>query len=140
MSFLGNGEVVASNVLDGYDAPLPPLKRPVAKSKPSHLSEPFVVGPFPADWFRQACETKSSDACKVALALWQAKGMKRNSNIVRLNSYVRKCFGIERNVASRGLKKLSVAGLIEILEQKPGRHPLVKIISSGGTSSEVAGK
>ena len=140
MSLLGNGEAVAASVLPSMDAPLPPLRRTVATSKPDHLSEPFIVGPFPADWFRKACETKSTDACKVALALWQAKGMNGKSNVVQLGSYPRQCLGIERNISSRGLKKLEEAGLIEIIEQKPGSHPIVKIIVSGGISSRDAGK
>ena len=140
MSLLGNGETVVTNILNDWDAPLPPLRRPVATSKPDHLSEPFIVGPFPADWFRQACETKSTDACKVALALWQAKGMNGKSNRVQLGSYVRQCLGIERNISSRGLKKLEAAGLIKIIEQKPGSHPIIEIISRGGPSSEGTGK
>lgn len=83
--------------------------------------------------------TNSSQACKVGLALWMLKGMKK-SNVVRLGSTVRASMGIERNAASRGLKKLEAAGLIEILEQKQGRHPKVKIVVGGGADNKKPGK
>ncbi len=139
MSFVGNGRAVATSVLPDEDAPLPPLTFSVTTSKPGHSTVPFLRGPIAAEWLNKMTDTKSTDACKVGLALWQARGM-RNDLVVQLNWFVRQCFGIEKNASSRGLKKLKEAGLVEIIEQRKGSHPIVRIIVSGGTSSEVAGK
>jgi hypothetical protein len=126
--------------LDSVDSPLPTPRWNVATSKPDHLTEPFLRGPIPADWLRRMCDTKSSVACKVGLALWMQSGIKYNQRTIKFGSSVRQQFGISRPNAKRGLDKLIEAGLIKIVEQKPGNLPIVKIISSGGPSSEGSGK
>ena len=144
MSISGNGssssEFVDRYRLDSFDSPLPPPRWNVATSKPDHLTEPFVRGPIPADWLCRMCDTKSSVACKVGLALWMQSGIKYNKRTIKFGSSVRQQFDISRPNAKRGLDKLVEAGLVEIVEQNPGSLPIVKIITSGGSSSEGAGK
>ena len=145
MSISGNGSSSSEFAdpyyrLDSFDSPLPPPKWNVGVSKPDHLTEPFLRGPIPADWLRRMCDTKSSVACKVGLALWMQSGIKYNQRTIKFGSSVRQQLGISRPNAKRGLDKLIEAGLIEIVEQKPGSLPIVKIISRGGPSSEGTGK
>ena len=131
MSISGSSVVAGSHVLDHWDSPLPPETLNVVPSKPGHMKVPFLRGPTSAEWLRRMCDTKSSVACRVGLALLTQSGI-QNSKTVRFGSRVRKVFDISRPNAKRGLDSLIEAGLIEIVEQNPGSLPVVRIIAGGG--------
>ena len=115
----------------GIDDPLPPVALNSRPAKEGSQEDYFLKGPIPCDWFRVAADTNSTQAMRVGLALWQVSGVMKNMR-VPLNWKCRQIFGIKRNTASRGLKKLAEAGLIRIIEQRKGSHPYVEIVVAGG--------
>ncbi len=103
-------------------------------NKHQHLDD-FLRGPICARWLDRAT-ARSTAAIKVGHALWQEVGMNKDnflneglsqSREIRVHQNLRKRRGLSRSTVSRGLKALAELGLIDVVNQGPGKQPTVVI-------------
>ncbi len=105
------------------------------KPPPRHRGDEwFLKGPIPGDWLSRA-SALSLIALRVALAIWCEAGMRR-SQTVRLSGEMRCRFSISDNTCGRGLRALSDAGLVSLV-QLPGRLPEITILKTPDGLVEV---
>jgi hypothetical protein len=79
---------------------------------------PFLKGPIPLHWLERAAQL-GGKALHVGISLWFLKGV-TGSNTVRFNQNRQGRYGVKRDAARRGLKKLEGNGLIKV-NRKNGR-------------------
>lgn len=93
----------------------------------------FLRGPIPW-WWLQVAMTLPRPALAVGIAIWLQAGLRSSTKGLSVNlSRV----GVERTGASRGLKSLEKAGLVEA-DRRPGRVPIVTLIlRRSGTKGEL---
>ena len=115
-------EIGLNRAMPSKDAPKPSVKR-------SKISEPFILGPLPVRWFRQAY-TASKAAHAMALVLWFYKGLKEDKDEFELNlSQLKPQWAISRQTAGRGLRDLEACGLIKV-QRKSGSKSKIKMLDS----------
>src|SRR5262245_14327856 len=64
-------------------------ERKKAKAGAGRIKGPFVRGPFPVAWFREALKSPGSDVVAVGLALWHLAGMQRSETFLVSNVFMR---------------------------------------------------
>ena len=93
---------------------------------------PFLKGPVPISWLQKASSLPGK-CLAVGTVLWFRAGLERSGsvslNLSRLNEW-----GLTKDSARRALNALEGAGLVRVL-RRPGRKPLVTILTANGTSS-----
>jgi hypothetical protein len=87
----------------------------------------FLRGPVPIPWLNAAADANPL-ALRVGLALWFISGCKGGTPTVTLNKPARAAMGLTPARVHRGLRALVAAGLIQIVTQRPGAHPVVKLV------------
>jgi hypothetical protein len=96
-----------------------PLKSFLAKKPPRHRKgEPFLKGPISWPWLVRAAQLPGK-SLHVALLLWREAGC-RKSRTVRFCLSHAEGMGMHFYTARRALRRLAIAGLVEINRQ-PGR-------------------
>lgn len=106
-------------------------RRPVSRP-PRRIDGRFLLGPVPMLWLEAAALLKGS-ALAVGLQLWHRAGVK-NDMEVRFSASAMQLFGVSRFSASRSLKKLERAGLVNVVSS-PGRAAVVTILFPDRESS-----
>ena len=104
-------------------------RRPVSKK-----GEPFLKGPVPMAWLREASSLPGK-ALHVAVEIWFQVGLKRSGEVALSLSQFKKS-GISRSTASRGLAQLEEAGLV-VVKRAPGRKPIVMVLPGPDASSKL---
>jgi hypothetical protein len=106
----------------------PPSRREaIPKARPEPIprhrpGEKFIKGPIPLRWV-EAAGCQPGRALHVGLALWYRAGLE-NSRRVSLNLSRLEPLGVTRYAASRGLKALEAAGLVQV-DRGQGRKAIV---------------
>jgi len=95
--------------------PLPPWRQSSAW---------FLAGPIPGEWLSVA-STLPGKSLHVALAIWHLAGLTR-SDVVRMSHAALRRFGVGRDAARVGLRRLESASLV-FVNRQPGRSPVVSI-------------
>jgi DNA-binding MarR family transcriptional regulator len=86
------------------------------------------------DWLTSAAALPGK-ALHVGLALWYRAGLKKTGWIAFSVSGAARLMGFSQPSASRGLRALEKAGLVQV-ERGPGRRPVVVILDAPGPSEE----
>jgi hypothetical protein len=87
----------------------------------------FLRGPVPTPWLNAAADANPL-ALRVGVALWYVSGCNGGKRTVPLNQAARDAMGLTPARVHRGLRALVAAGLIQIVKQRPGAHPVVKLV------------
>ena len=87
----------------------------------------FLKGPIPWPWLTRAASLPGR-ALHVAKAIWFRSGLTRSSRVRLSLSALEEEMGVRRDAASRGLKALEQAALIQV-ERHSGRRPAVTILA-----------
>jgi hypothetical protein len=95
----------------------------------------FLRGPVPIPWLNAAADANPL-ALRVGLALWFISGCKGEKTTVTLNKPARAAMGLTAARVHRGLRALVAARLVEIVKQRPGAHPVVKLVELAGDATE----
>jgi DNA-binding MarR family transcriptional regulator len=90
---------------------------------------PFVKGPVPWEWLC-AAGALPGKALHVGIYLWFLAGFGRSHDVALSVSAAARAFGCDRATASRGLRLLQRAGLVEVAHHA-GRKPTVTIRDRG---------
>lgn len=108
---------------------------PKTKPAPRHRGDEwFLKGPIPGYWLMRATAL-GLVALRVGLAVWCEYGMRR-SQPVRLSAEMQRRFSISPNTCRRGLKALSDAELVAVV-QLPGRRPEITILETSDVKCDV---
>lgn len=106
---------------------LPDPPRPTARSTPRNPTREVITGEFlaaiPMKWLERAARLPGS-ALAVALLIRHLYKMRGPDPVVLSNIQADR-FGVSASAKRRALTELEEAGLIGIVEQLPGRAPLV---------------
>lgn len=115
------------------DTPLPPKYR---SRRPN--SSPFIKGPIPLEWIRQAIRLPKPALC-VGLTLWLLRGIQNGSSRLRIDRSFRKRLGLSADQARRGAHALEKAGLVKVAQQGRGRCLVVQLVATtdGGLSLQM---
>ena len=95
----------------------------------------FLRGPVPTSWLNAAADANPL-ALRVGVALWYVSGCNGGKRSVPLNQAARDAMGLTPARVHRGLRALAAAGLIQIVKQRPGAHPVVKLVELAGDATE----
>jgi hypothetical protein len=95
----------------------------------------FLRGPVPTSWLNAAADANPL-ALRVGVALWYVSGCNGGKRSVPLNQAARDAMGLTPARVHRGLRALAAAGLVEIVKQRPGAHPVVKLVELAGDATE----
>jgi hypothetical protein len=108
---------------------LPPIPSPTrTKKKRPHATEPFLRGPVPLAWLARA-HAAGGSALAVGLALWFVRGVNFGKRApVKVDSSVRRRFGLSRDQTGYGLRALEAAGLAQYVKKGRGRCAVVEIV------------
>jgi len=87
----------------------------------------FLRGPVPLDWLA-AASLAGRPAISIGLSLWYVSGCSGGKRTVSLNQSARQHMSLTPTTVHRGLRALAAAGLIQIVKQQPGAHPVVKLV------------
>ncbi len=104
-----------------------PRPRRYEPDNTTRINEPFIFGPLPVRWFKEAYMAGKA-AFAITPALWFYRGLKGgdfNLNLSRL----RLQWGISRQTAGRGLKELENASLIQVVRVN-GRKSKIKMFKT----------
>lgn len=111
----------------GATAATPPRKAKRLRRVPRGK---FLKGPVPWAWIGRAGALPGK-ALHVGLTLWQEAGC-RGSRVVSVNqSTIAAEFACDRATVYRGLHALEEAGLVRVVESKPGRKLVVELLDGG---------
>lgn len=109
-------------------AELPPAPSPRRAQKRPQTTEPFLRGPIPLWWLASAHRAGGS-ALAVGLALWFVRGVNFGKRApVKVDSSVRRRFGLSRDQTGYGLRALEAAGLVEYVKKGRGHCAVVEIL------------
>jgi len=129
--------------VDSYRLPANVSRMPDSKSRPSgrlsrlprhKAGEEFLHGPVPVWWLKIAGRC-SGKAVSVGLAIW-FKAKTTGSVEVSACPKLFAKFGVGRKAGYAALKKLAAVGLVRIVEQAPGRCPVVMITGEATQASQ----
>lgn len=102
------------------------LPSPSQHSSRRHNTSPFIKGPIPLEWIRQAIRLPKPALC-VGLTLWLLRGFYNGSSKLRIDRSFRKRLGLSADQARRGAHALERAGLINVIKQGRGRCLVVQL-------------
>ena len=109
--------------IERFRAPSPKLDSKQNRMEPQ--AGMFLKGPIPLEWLMRAANLPGK-ALHVGNVLWLLAGLNQ-SRTVQLSSMWLRRFGVLRDSARLGLKKLEGAGLVAV-ERHHGRSPKVTIL------------
>ena len=91
---------------------IPNVKRRVSKQRivPNQTSDWFIKGPIPGSWIGKAANL-SGHTLHVALTIFYVSGLKSSQTII-VGRFHFDRFGVNKDMARRGLIELQKAGLI----------------------------
>ena len=115
-----------------------PIQRVFVPSAPAaqHSARRFIKGPIPLDWIaRAAC--LPGKTLHVALTLRYLSGLNK-TNTVKLSAKTLEIMGVARDAKADALERLQQEALI-IVEQLPGRAPVVTLLDDPSHSSRKGG-
>ena len=92
-------------------------------------SSPFIKGPIPLEWIRQAIRLPKP-ALGVGLTLWLLRGIQNGSSRLRIDQSFRKRLGLSADQARRGAHALEQAGLVQVAKHGRGRCLVVQLIAT----------
>ena len=103
----------------------------VAKERPAPLVRHqrqkgrFLKGPVPLNWLATAGRAPGQ-ALQVANVLAFEVGVEKSQTVKLCHKRLRE-FGVEKDAASRALRALEGAGLVQV-ERPPGKSPIVTVL------------
>lgn len=107
---------------------LPPVPAPGRQKKRQVATRPpFLRGPIPLAWLARA-HTAGGSALAVGLALWFVRGVSGKRGPVKVDSSVRRRFGLSRDQTGYGLRALEAAGLTGYVKKGRGHCAVVEIL------------
>jgi len=106
---------------------LPPVPTPGRQKKRHVAAQPFLRGPIPLAWLARAHKAGGS-ALAVGLALWFVRGVSGKRGPVKVDSSVRRRFGLSRDQTGYGLRALEAAGLAGYVKKGRGHCAVVEIV------------
>lgn len=109
---------------------LPPVPAPGRPKKRHVAVQPYLRGPIPLAWLARAHKAGGS-ALAVGLALWFVRGVSGKRGPVKVDSSVRRRFGLSRDQTRGGLRALEAAGLVGYVKKGRGRCVVVEILDEG---------
>lgn len=113
---------------------LPPAPVPGRLKKRSPSSRPpFLRGPIPLAWLSRAHKAGGS-ALAVGLALWFVRGVSKKPGPAKVDSSVRRRFGLSRDQTGYGLRALESAGLARYVVRGRGHCAVVEILDREGAN------
>jgi hypothetical protein len=122
----------------GVSWPSPSLEVRRKILSPKHLQPTrFLRGPVPTPWLNAAADANPL-ALRVGLAIWYVSGCNGGKRTVTLNQASRDAMGLTPARVHRGLRALAAAGLVRIVTQRPGAHPIVELIDPDAKDLEPA--
>lgn len=86
----------------------------------------FLRGPVSLVWLMTAARLRTR-GLHLAVALAYLAGINKRSDCIKLSYSLLEEFGLDRHAAYRALNDMSEAGLITVLERRPGRSPVVSL-------------
>jgi hypothetical protein len=96
----------------------------------------FLKGPLPWSWIVRAGALPGK-ALHLGLTLWQEAGC-RGSRVVSANqSTIATEFACDRATIYRGLHALEEAGLVRVVESRPGRKLVVELLDGGEGTNDT---
>jgi len=95
--------------------------------KPKQKVKPFIKGPIPLDWLRDAAKL-GTNALEAGLVIWYKTGMSKGEPVKLGNRDLVMLTGKSRDTGRRALQALESAGLVAV-EKLPGRKHLIKVIT-----------
>lgn len=119
-------------------APTPTANDAPRVQRPSHTSAGrFLRGPVPLSWLMAAARLRTR-GLHLAVALAFLAGVKKRHKNIKLSYALLKEFGLDRHAAYRALNDLVASGLVEVVERRPGRSPVVsmRLASPAGERQE----
>ncbi len=122
---LGDIERFRAGAAKSRHLPCPPAPK---RGSCGHGS-PFVRGPLPLAWLAAAKKAGNS-ALAVGLALWFQRGVRSNSQPVKVTRSVARHMALSEDQTYRGLAALQSAGLVTIVKGGRGRRPVVEIVEN----------
>lgn len=93
---------------------------------PCEETKRFIKGPVPYDWMCRA-NALPGKAGAVGIALWFLVGVKRTRTF-RLTIDIVRIARCTRKAIYRALEALEEAGLIQVVERRRGRKPVVTVL------------
>ncbi len=113
--------------LRGGELPLPNSSQEKRSILKEPIDEPFVKGPIPIRWFKEAYVAGKA-AHGLVPVLWYYHAL--NGQCFEINlSRLKLLWGISRQTAGRGLRELQDAALIEV-ERKSGSKSKIKMLKA----------
>lgn len=96
-----------------------------AQPKSSRIIPPYLRGPIPWDWLRNAAKL-GGGSLPTGLALWHLRTLNRSHSIGASLKQLCKITGLSEKVTREGLHRLENVGLIEV-HRPPGRKPTITL-------------
>lgn len=98
------------------------------KGKTIHKLKPFLRGPIPLDWLKEAMKLKGA-SLSVGVILWYLGGLKKSASFKVGIQDLASLMNQSRQTVRRALSKLEGAKLISI-ERRSGRKLFITIMDS----------